>query len=153
MNAFSRDTLVKAAVSVFGIGYVPWVPGTCGTLAGLGLYLLLPPSWLWQALCIALLFAAGVRLSGSSERLFGRKDAPIIVLDEVVGFLVTMFAVRSPAWQELLAGFALFRLFDIVKPYPVCLLEKAPRGLGVMLDDVGAGVYANIALRIFMHWI
>ncbi len=149
----SRDGLVKAALSVFGIGYIPWIPGTFGTLGGLGLYLLLPQPWLWQALCIVLLCAAGILLSNSSERLFGRKDAQIIVLDEVVGFLVTMFAVRSPEWHQLLAGFALFRFFDVVKLYPVCLLEKLPRGLGVMLDDVGAGIYANVALRILMGWM
>ena len=141
-----------------GSGYVPIAPGTAGTLVGLLIYLagfqrVVAPLYLLTLL-------AGVALaiwaSDAAIAIFGRKDPPQVTIDEVVGMLTTMALV--PALGEfsvgpvsvpsnVLLGFVFFRLFDILKPFPIRWIERtAPGGYGVVLDDVAAGIYANIAL-------
>jgi phosphatidylglycerophosphatase A len=89
----------------------------------------------------------GIWAAGQAEIILGRKDSPSIVIDEIAGFLTAMFMVPS-GWLFLLTGFLLFRVFDIFKPWPLRRLEGLHGGFGVMLDDVGAGVYTNIVLQI-----
>ena len=130
-----------------GTGYSPWAPGTMGTLVGVLLYLLLWHhfSWPLYTLFTILLLYLGVRESNHGAQLFGEEDSPHIVIDEIVGYLVTMLGIKYGFWPVVL-GFLLFRIWDIWKPfYP---LEDFPGGWGVMLDDLAAGVLANIMLRI-----
>ncbi|MCX7634577.1 MAG: phosphatidylglycerophosphatase A [Syntrophales bacterium] len=141
--------MVKMIATALGVGYCPVAPGTAGTVAAIPLYLVLSP-YPWPLYLVTLLAttAWAAWVSAFGERIFARKDAPQIVIDEVVGFLWTMFALQ-PTVTTVLMGFLLFRLFDIVKPYPVRLLqERLPGGWGVVMDDVGAGIYANLCLQV-----
>jgi phosphatidylglycerophosphatase A len=132
-----------------GLGAAPWAPGTFGTLLGI------PCWWLMKDLplalylgVLALLFAAGVWACHYTARALGVHDHPAIVLDEVVGFLVAMIAAPA-GWLWVVAGFVLFRLFDIWKPWPIRWLDsRVHGGLGIMLDDVVAGAYALAALQL-----
>jgi phosphatidylglycerophosphatase A len=132
----------------FGAGYIPRAPGTAGTLVAVPVYLLLRETELAIYLAtVVLLFVLGIWLCGVTERDLGKEDAPGIVWDEIVGYLVAMTAAPA-GWVWIAAGFGLFRLFDIVKPFPIRMLDqRVPGGLGVMLDDVLAGVYALIVLQ------
>ena len=134
-------------------GYFPIAPGTVGSAAGLLFYLLVwwAQSPLFEAALILVLFAIGVWAGTTSERYFGGIDPGPIVLDEVVGMLITL-AFIPVGIPGALIGFFLFRLFDVVKPFPAGRLEKLHGGLGVMADDAMAAIYANIALRLVL-WV
>lgn len=136
----------------FGAGLSPLAPGTAGTLVGVLLYLAMArlplPAYLGAVLALAVF---GVWLCGRAGRILGVADHPGIVWDEIVGLLIAM-AASPPDWQSLVTGFALFRLFDILKPWPVGYIDrKLKGGLGVMLDDVMAGLYALACLQILRH--
>lgn len=135
----------------FGSGLAPKAPGTFGTLAAIPVYLAL--AGLHQALyaAVVLLFLGlGVPACGRCGRVLGKADHSAIVWDEVVGFLITMWGV-AVSWQSLLLGFVLFRFFDIVKPWPIRVIDRRTRGgWGVMLDDVAAGVLAALILHLFI---
>ena len=164
------DRLAILLATGLGIGFVPIAPGTFGSLLGVVIcYVLIQafkfaPHLLQNALlavCV-LLAIGGTWAATRAERVFNRKDAGQIVIDEVCGQLIT-FVFLAPAmvqlggkWRlALAAGFVLFRLFDIFKPWPIKRLEGLGGGLGVMADDVLAGIYAAITLSIldFGFWI
>jgi len=129
-------------------GRFPVAPGTAGTVVGMLLYLGmkgLAPGW-YLAVCV-LIFLAGTWAAGRAEEMLGCTDCPSIVIDEIAGYIVAMFMVPT-TWGFIVAGFILFRAFDIVKPWPLRRLEALPGGPGVMLDDIGAGIYTNIILQI-----
>ncbi len=127
----------------FGSGLAPVAPGTFGTLAAIPLYLLIAQLDLPYYLAIILLgFGIGVYLCGYTSTALGVHDPSGIVWDEFVGFWITMIAVPV-TWQWIAAGFVLFRVFDIVKPWPVKIADtKMTGGFGIMFDDVLAGLYA-----------
>lgn len=129
-------------------GYFPVAPGTVGSAAGLVVYLLVwwSQSPLVEVGLIVALFAAGVWAGTTAERYFGGIDPGPIVIDEVVGMLITL-AFIPVGLSGAVAGFVLFRIFDVIKPYPAARLEKLHGGLGVMADDAMAAVYANASLR------
>jgi phosphatidylglycerophosphatase A len=133
----------------FGVGYSPIAPGTLGTLVAILVYYFLseisPP--LYEITLIGFLFLS-VWVSGNAETFFKKKDDQRIVIDEIMGFLITMLWVPKTI-RFVIIGFFLFRFFDILKPFPIRRLEKGFKGgFGVVLDDVVAGVYANIVLRL-----
>jgi len=131
-----------------GVGYVPFAPGTFGSMVGVALWwVLLPLSAPVQAAFIVGLFALGSWSGSVAEDHFGRIDPSQIVVDEVLGMLVTLF-LNPVGWIGALGAFLLFRLSDIVKPFPANRLERLPGGVGVMADDAMAAVYANLALRV-----
>jgi phosphatidylglycerophosphatase A len=134
-------------------GYFPFAPGTVGSAAGLIVYLLVwwAQSPLLEIGLIVALFAAGVWAGTTAERYFGGIDPGPIVIDEVVGMLITL-AFIPVGLSGALAGFVLFRIFDVVKPYPAGRFERLHGGLGVMADDAMAAVYANVSLRLII-WI
>jgi phosphatidylglycerophosphatase A len=134
-------------------GYFPVAPGTVGSAAGLVFYALVwwTGSWAVEAGLILAVFAAGVWAGTTAERFFGGIDPGPIVIDEVVGMLITL-AFIPVGWSAALAGFVLFRIFDVIKPYPADQFERLHGGLGVMADDAMAGVYANISLRLVI-WL
>ena len=129
-------------------GYSPVVPGTVGSAAGLLIYLLVwwTQSPIVEIGLIAVLFAAGIWAGTTAEHYFGGIDPGPIVIDEVVGMLITL-AFIPVGWTGALAGFVLFRIFDIIKPFPARRFEALHGGLGVMADDAMAAVYANLSLR------
>lgn len=131
----------------FGSGLARQAPGTWGTLAGVPLYLLLAPLPVTAYIAAsAVLFILGVWICGRAADDLGAHDHRSIVFDEMVGFLVTMVGIPV-SWEWILAGFMLFRLFDIIKPWPISMLDRRVKGgLGIMLDDVAAGLAALAVL-------
>jgi phosphatidylglycerophosphatase A len=135
-----------AIATVFGVGYAPVAPGTFGSAAGLLLWWLLPASAATHAVVIVALFAAGSWSGTIAERHFGRTDPGQVVIDEVMGMLITLF-LNPVGWRGAVLGFFMFRVFDVIKPYPSDRLERLHGGVGVMADDGMAAIYANLALR------
>ena len=135
------------------IGYAPVAPGTFGSAAGLAVYALVraTASPTVEIAAIVGLFAIGVWSASEAERHFERVDPGPVVLDEVVGMLITL-AFIPVGLSGALVGFFLFRIFDIIKPFPAGRLERLHGGLGVMADDAMAAVYANISLRAVL-WV
>jgi phosphatidylglycerophosphatase A len=140
------STLALAVATVGGVGYVPFAPGTFGSAAGILLWWLLGPSPALQAFAIVVLFAAGVWSGSVCEGHFCTTDPGHVVIDEVVGMLITLF-LNPVGWGGALLAFVLFRVADVIKPYPANRFEQLHGGLGVMADDCMAAVYANLALR------
>jgi phosphatidylglycerophosphatase A len=138
-----------ALATVFGVGYIPIAPGTFGSVAGLLLWAVLPQSPIAQLVAIVVLFAAGSWSGGIAERHFGRTDPGQVVIDEVMGMLMTLF-LNPVGWRGAAVAFFVFRAADVVKPYPANRLEKLPGGIGVMADDGMAAVYANLAFRTML---
>lgn len=146
-NSGRIPVISLAVATVGGIGYAPVAPGTFGSAAGLVVWWLLPHTTGAQAAAIVILFAIGCWAGSAAERFYGQTDPGHVVIDEVVGVLVTLF-MNPVAWRGAIAAFVLFRIFDVIKPYPSNRLEGLHGGLGVMADDAMAALYANLALRV-----
>ncbi len=140
---------VHFAAFGFGSGTVPVAPGTFGTALGVLIYMFLPAmTWPVYGLFLLLSFAVGVWLCGKTAKDIGVHDHGGIVWDEFVGYWITMF-LAPPGWLWILIGFVLFRIFDIVKPWPIRWLDKnVSGGFGVMIDDVLAGLMALGCLQL-----
>ncbi|MCR4300061.1 MAG: phosphatidylglycerophosphatase A [Sulfuricaulis sp.] len=132
----------------FGAGKIPVAPGTFGTLIGIPVYLLLQPlSLLLYTVAVLALFGLGVWLCHVTEKDLGVHDHPGIVWDEIVGYQITMFMAPT-GWGWIALGFVLFRISDIWKPFPIRQIERRIRGgLGNMLDDALAGLYAMAVMQ------
>lgn len=145
---------IKLLATWGGSGYSPFASGTVGTLAAIPFYLWLAGlSTPFYLLTLAAFFFLACWVSGKAETIFQEKDSGKIVIDEVVGYLVTMTAIPCD-WRYIVAGFFLFRLFDIVKPPPANWFDrKLKNGYGVVLDDVAAGVYAWLCLFILTRFL
>jgi len=159
------------AVTTCGVGYIPLAPGTFGSAVGVLIYLLVAfieaklglyftqngwqnaqiSAWIhaFNLLLFLLFCLLGIWASGRATELFQSKDPQKIVVDEVIGQLITfLFVPFAVSWHFVLAGFLLFRLFDIWKPYPIDSLQNLPAGIGVCADDILAGVYAGTCLAL-----
>jgi phosphatidylglycerophosphatase A len=154
----SRSRISWLIATFFGIGYVPPGPGTWAAAVTVVLWWAaaraMDPSWLLPAAIIvsAAVTLIGIPPSSVVARESGNKDPGFVVIDEVAGQMIALIGCPLN-WKYLLAGFILFRSFDIVKPFPLRRLEKLPAGTGIMMDDVGAGLYALVLLQIFQHFI
>jgi len=136
--------------SWFCVGLMPIAPGTFGTLAAIPVVFVTHYfGTFFGALFILILVALAFWASDLGRKRLGKNDPSEVVIDEVVGFLVTMFLLPL-SWLSLTLGFILFRIFDIIKPFPIRRLEKIKGGFGIVLDDLLAGIYANICLRILL---
>jgi phosphatidylglycerophosphatase A len=133
------------------VGHFPIAPGTAGSAAALLVFAALrfAGSPALELAVIVVLFAAGCWAGSVAERHYARTDPGFVVLDEVVGMLLTLVLVPV-TWSGALIGFFLFRGFDIVKPFPARQCERLHGGLGIMADDVVAGIYGNLALRLIL---
>jgi len=136
-----------AVATALGVGYVPVAPGTFGSLVGLALWAVLPGSLLVQSVAIGAVFVVGSWSADVAERHFSRTDPSYVVIDEVLGMLMTLTLIPVQ-WPGAILGFLLFRAADVVKPFPANRLERLPGGLGIMADDAMAAVYAHLALRV-----
>jgi len=137
----------------FGSGLMPFASGTFGTLAALPLVALssfFPP--LSSALFLMIMILVSIWASQVVHRLLKKVDPSEVVIDEVAGLLLTMLWIPL-SWGTLLAGFLLFRLFDIWKPWPANAAERLHGGLGIVLDDLVAGLYANLILTVFLYFV
>jgi len=143
-----RPLFSLAIATALGVGYMPVAPGTFGSAVGLLVWWALrPTSAAIQALAIGVLCIAGSVSGSVVERHSGRTDPQHVVIDEVMGMLVTLF-LNPVGWVGALFGFGLFRAADILKPFPARRLERLPGGVGVMADDLMAAIYANLVLRV-----
>ncbi len=144
----TKDKIVLFIAQGAYSGRSPVAPGTAGTVVGVLLYLLLKGLDMpWYGAACVMVTALGIWAAGQADALFGTKDNRTIVIDEIAGYLVAMLLVPA-TWQYITAAFFLFRFFDIIKPFPLRRLEGLPGGWGVMLDDIGAGIYTNIVLHL-----
>jgi phosphatidylglycerophosphatase A len=145
----SRAAVVIA--SFFYVGYAPIASGTFGSLAAFALYFPLLYFNYWPAYVATIVFATliGVWAAGRCEKDSGIVDPSFVVMDEVAGQLITLFLIPF-SWTAAIAGFVLFRIMDIVKPFPANRAEHLPGGWGIMLDDVLAGIYGNLVLRLLL---
>ncbi|MBX2837583.1 MAG: phosphatidylglycerophosphatase A [Gammaproteobacteria bacterium] len=133
-----------------GVGLAPKAPGTFGTLLGIPAVLLMPSNlWVYAGIVLAL-FAVGVWCCQSCADHLGVHDHPSIVWDEIVGYLITMIAVPR-SWLWILIGFVVFRLFDVIKPWPISRVDRDVHGgLGIMLDDVIAALFGCATMQILL---
>lgn len=178
-TARSFKDYLAIVIATCGVGYLPLAPGTFGSVVGVGLYVLLRGTFmaaLWSLaarnhlnllhiayalITLELIVILGVTMAGTwaasqVERLSGKKDPGKVVIDEVAGQLVALTTVpmEVESWWAIILAFGLFRLFDIIKPYPARRLESLHGGLGVMADDLVAGLYAALvaALVVSVRW-
>jgi len=142
-------SVALALATAFGAGYAPFAPGTCGSAVGLLLWAVLPSSAGVQLIAIVALFAVGSWCSSVAEGHFGTTDPSQVVIDEVMGMVITL-SMNPVGWRGAAVAFLLFRAADVVKPFPANRFEKLHGGFGVMADDAMAGVYANLALRALL---
>jgi phosphatidylglycerophosphatase A len=137
----------------FGAGLAPRAPGTWGTVVAIPIWLGLSGlAFPLKVTAVALVCLAGFWLCGESARRLGEHDHPGIVWDEIAGFLLTMLAAPE-GWTWMAAGFCLFRLFDIWKPWPIRDLDRGlSGGTGIMLDDLVAGLFAAVVILVARNW-
>ncbi len=138
----------------FGSGLAPIAPGTFGTLAAIPLYLLIQPLSLPIYLVVtAIVCIIGIWICGKSSEMLGVHDHSGIVWDEFAGYFVTMIAAPA-GWLWIILGFGLFRLFDIWKPWPISVLDKKVHGgLGIMVDDILAGVFSMVIIQLIFYYV
>jgi phosphatidylglycerophosphatase A len=154
MNSFNMKNPVHILAAGFGSGLSPFAPGTMGTLVAIPIYLLIAGLPLLAYLTICLVtFVMGIWLCDKTSKDLGVHDHGGIVWDEIVGYLVTM-AGAPFGWQWILAGFILFRIFDILKPWPIRWLDKSVSGgFGIMLDDLVAGLFSAAILQMTYYFL
>ena len=137
----------------FGTGLLPVAPGTFGSVTAVPIVLGLAYLGIgYTAITISIVVAVAIWSSGRCKKLLGNDDPPVVVIDEVAGFLLTMFLLPS-SWLTLGLGFVLFRFFDILKPYPIRKVEKLRGGLGIVGDDLVAGIYAHFGVRLILLFV
>ncbi len=153
MGIFQRQPIIKFLASGFYTGYSPFAPGTAGSLMGVLVYLLLQHlSYPVRIGMVVLISVSGIFIAGEAEKLYGKKDCRHIVIDEIAGMLTTLVFLPQGI-GFLFAGFIAFRILDILKPFPAGLAERRlPGGWGIMMDDILAGVYAGLVVRVGVEW-
>ena len=177
----STKYYLALVIATCGVGYLPLAPGTWGSVVGIGLYVLLRAGFLklflsvglenrlnplrvaYGLVVLELLAITAIALVGTwaatrTERLSGKKDPGKVVVDEVAGQMIALVPLSlgiGTVWWTVIPAFLLFRLFDIIKPYPCRHLEKLPSGLGIMADDIVAGIYAALAVAVLVmiQWV
>jgi phosphatidylglycerophosphatase A len=149
-DAARRSAFATIVATWFGCGYSPTAPGTVGSAAAIGIAMLIEYSagWrpLWFAALAVIVTVPAMWAAGETARQAKIKDPQFVVVDEVVGQWLALAGARALNWKAWLAAFALFRLFDIWKPFPVRQLESLPGGVGIVADDLMAGLYAALVL-------
>lgn len=143
-----KEQIIKILATGLGSGLSPFAPGTAGILIGVPICLLFfSAPWMLRLLFVITLSALSIYVAHQAEKIYGKTDDQRIVIDEIVGFQITMLPVAITGLHLCLA-FVLFRIFDIWKPFPVNKLQDLPGGWGVVLDDVGAGIYASVVMLL-----
>lgn len=138
---------VKALASFFYLGYIPFIPGTIASVFALGLYLLCRGNFYLYTLLLIVICALGFLVSGRAEKIFQEKDSPKIVIDEVAGLLLAFWGLELDI-TLIIIGFFIFRALDAIKAYPADRIERIDGSIGIMGDDLIAGLYTNIVLQL-----
>ena len=142
------DRLVVAIATGVYVGYIPPAPGTLGSLLGLLLLWPLKPGTV-QVLVTLFLIGVGIVIADRAARVIGGQDPPAIVIDEIAGIAVATLLL-PPQVQERVVAFVIFRLFDVIKPFPARQAERLPGGFGIVGDDLIAGLYTNLLVRVWL---
>lgn len=142
--------IIKTLSTFFYLGYLPFLPGTFASIAGIFLFYLIKDNTFVYGLITVVLVVLGFLVSGEAERIFNKKDAKFIVIDEVSGMLISVMFMPYQMRLVIIA-FIIFRILDGLKPYPADLLQKLKGSLGVMSDDIVAGLYTNIILQVVLR--
>lgn len=141
-------TVIKMLSTFFYLGYTPLIPGTIGSLGGLLFYLMVKYNTALYIVSLVVLIILALLVINKAEKHFGRKDARPIVIDEAIGMMIALlFVPQEPVL--IVFAFIAFRLFDIVKPFPIKWAETRKSPWGVLLDDIIAGIYTNLATQAF----
>jgi phosphatidylglycerophosphatase A len=150
-----QEKLILLGATAGGIGYTPIFPGTVGTVAAIpfsfGLNRLAEVSVLGATIVLVFTIFSAIALATKASELLQQKDPGIIVIDEIVGFLVASFSAPTTV-SALLVSFFLFRFFDIAKVFPASRLERLPGGVGIVLDDIMAGIYTFALIQLLLTW-
>jgi phosphatidylglycerophosphatase A len=146
-----RNRLVVTLSTFFYVGYLPFIPGTYASIAGIFLYYLVKDNLYLHILSTFILIFLGFLVSGKAEKIFNRKDARYIVIDEVAGMLLSLIFVSYNV-KLLIIAFFLFRIFDALKPYPAARIQNLKGSLGVMGDDIVAALYTNIIIQLVLRF-
>ena len=141
---------VKTLSTFFYLGYLPFIPGTFGSIAGVLIFFLINGSMPLYIILTSLLIISGFAVSAKAERIFNKKDAKYIVIDEVSGMLLALLFIPADL-KVVIIGFFLFRILDTFKPYPAYIIQEFKGSLGVMGDDIAAGLYTNIILQVVVR--
>ena len=144
-------TVIKLISSCFFLGHFPFMSGTIASLAGVGLYLLIKDNNPVYVLTMLVVIILGFLTCGKAEDIFGKKDSRKIVIDELAGILIALYLLPFRL-SYLIAAFIIFRILDILKPYPLRRIENLKGSCGVMLDDIAAAVYTNIIMQIVVRY-
>lgn len=145
-----RNFIVKIISTFFYVGYLPLIPGTFGSIAGLFLFYLLYKTTFIYVISLLALILLGFLTCGEAEKIFQKKDARYIVIDEVIGMLLSLLFIPYDIKLVIIAFF-LFRLLDTLKPYPAGKLQEVRGSIGVVSDDIIAGLYTNIILQAVLR--
>lgn len=146
---------VKMATTFFGAGFLPLVPGTWGSLAGLAVFLILPASGIWRAAVCAGIAGIGFILCGKAESAFGKKDPKYVVIDEVAGMMLCLLWLPVTVYNTkvLFLAFFLFRALDMIKPFPARWIQDRHGAFGIMGDDIAVAIYTNLILQIVLRCV
>jgi len=145
-----RKIIIKTISTFFYIGYLPFIPGTFGSIAGILLFYLIKDSLPVYALFTLSLIILGFLVTGKAEKILNKKDAKCIVIDEVCGMLLSLIFIPYNI-KTVIIAFILFRILDSLKPYPAARLQNLKGSRGIMADDIVAGLYTNIILQIILR--
>lgn len=146
----TRNFIVKIITTFFYLGYLPFIPGTFGSLGGIILFYFVKNNTLVYGLTILILAILGLALTAEAEKIFKKRDPRNVVIDEVVGMLLSLVFLPYDI-KLVISGFFLFRLLDALKPYPIKWLEQRHGSIGIMGDDIVAGLYTNIILQAVLR--
>ncbi|MFA6383802.1 MAG: phosphatidylglycerophosphatase A [Candidatus Omnitrophota bacterium] len=146
-------TGVKLTTTFFGVGFLPLVPGTWGSLAGIAVFLILPATGLWRMSVCAGIAVIGLILCGKAETAFGKKDPKYVVIDEVAGMMLCLLWMPFYNVKVLFLAFLLFRALDTIKPFPARWIQDRHGALGIMGDDIAVAIYTNLILQIVLRLV
>jgi phosphatidylglycerophosphatase A len=144
------DFISKTLSTFFYVGYLPFIPGTFGSIAGIFLYFLIKSNCAAHVLLTLILIIIGFLVSGRAEKLFNKMDPKYVVIDEVSGMLLGLLFIPYGIKLVIIA-FVLFRILDTLKPFPAGRLERLHGSMGIMSDDIIAGIYTNIILQVVLR--
>lgn len=145
------DKVIKFISSFGYAGYFPVASGTFASAVGLGLCFILHKNLLLYSLVLVIITAFGFLYSGQMERIEGQKDPSAVVIDEVAGIMIAFYLLPFSSWAIVLTAFFLFRACDMFKVYPAGKFESLHGGVGIMLDDVVAGIYTNVVMQVALR--
>ncbi len=144
--------LIKLITTFFYIGYIPYVSGTIGSLAGIAVYYFIYNSFFVYLSVLIFFLILGFALSGKAERIFGKKDPRFVVIDEVCGMLICLWGLEFEL-RTIAVSFILFRIFDVLKPFPIKRFQDIKGSFGIMFDDLVASIYTIICAQIVFKFI